>query len=204
MSGPRVILASGSVHRRALLERLQLEFDVLAPDVDESAVAGEQAAALASRLARSKASAVAARQAAAAASGAVVIGSDQVAECAGRRLGKPGTREAAVRQLALVSDREVRFHTAVHVRHSVTGAHAEHVDLTSVRFRPLSRATIEAYLDREPALDCAGAFKSEGLGITLVQAMQTDDPTALIGLPLIWLCQTLRDFGLALPAAPAA
>jgi septum formation protein len=181
-----------------LLERLQLPFSCQSPDVDESPRPAEPPAELARRLAAAKARAVAGRQADDAAP-AIIIGSDQVAECEGALLGKPGKRSSALQQLSQVSGKTVYFHTAVHVVHTASGAFEEHLDQTRVRFRALDPDTIERYLAREPALDCAGAFKSEGLGIALVEALCSDDPTALIGLPLIWLSGALRSFGLTVP-----
>jgi septum formation protein len=198
---PQLVLASGSAHRRALLDRLLIPYDWESPDIDETGNAGETAPALAARLAREKAEAVARRRGPGQAAGrCLVTGSDQVAECGGRHLGKPGSRARAAAQLRDVAGREVRFHTAVHVVDTTTGAARAHVDLTRVQFRALDSTLIEAYLDRENALDCAGAFKSEGLGIALIEHLETSDPTALVGLPLIWLCGALNALGLSVPA----
>ncbi|MBS0375092.1 MAG: septum formation protein Maf [Proteobacteria bacterium] len=188
---PALILASTSRYRRELLGRLGLDFEVEAPGVDEAALPGEAPAALAARLALAKAAAVAARH-----PGAVVIGSDQVAECAGRALGKPGTPAQAVRQLTDASGQVVIFHTAVAVARP--GAAPEtHTDRTRVRFRTLPRAEIERYVERDAPLDCAGSFRSEGLGVALFEAIETVDPTALVGLPLIWLAGALGRAGLS-------
>jgi septum formation protein len=187
---PPLILASTSRYRRELLERLRLPFTAESPAVDESALQGEAPAALAERLAEGKARAVAARHRA----HAVVIGSDQVAACAGRRLGKPGTPEKACEQLAAASGQVVVFHTAVAIVHDGTAQH--HRDETRVRFRTLSRAEIERYVELESPLDCAGSFKSEGLGIALFEAIESKDPTALVGLPLVWVAAALARAGL--------
>ncbi|AVQ06214.1 TPA: septum formation inhibitor Maf [Xanthomonas vasicola pv. zeae] len=187
---PRLILASTSAYRRELLSRLQLEFDTARPEVDEQAKPGETPSALASRLAAEKAAAVAARL-----PEALVIGSDQVADIEGEALGKPGTRERA--QLTTMSGRTVRFHTAVSLIGPERELHA--LDLTEVQLRTLTAAEIERYLDAEPALDCAGSFKCEGLGISLFDAIRSADPTALVGLPLIALARLLRQAGFQLP-----
>lgn len=186
---PPLVLASTSPYRRALLERLGLPFAVEAPRVDEGPRPGEAPAALARRLALAKARAVAARR-----PGALVIGSDQVAELEGRPLGKPGDRPRALAQLLALAGRRVAFHTGLAL---VGPGAAEQVDLVpyGVRFRPFGRAEAEAYLDREPAYDCAGAFRSEGLGIALVERFEGEDPTALVGLPLIRLCRMLEAAG---------
>ena len=191
MSVP-LILASTSRYRRELLARLRLPFDVARPEADESPLPGEAPAMLAMRLAAEKAAAVAARLPT-----AWVIGSDQCAELAGQPLGKPGTREAAIAQLRGMSGHAVRFHTAVCLRHGETCLQA--TDLTTVRFRSLSAAEIERYVDAEQPLDCAGSFKCEGLGISLFEAIDNHDPTALVGLPLIALSGLLRQAGFALP-----
>ena len=193
MTCPRLILASTSRYRRELLQRLRLPFDVAAPETDESALPGEPPQALARRLAAAKATAIASHM-----PGAWVIGSDQVAELDGIALGKPGTRDAAVSQLASMSGREVVFRTAVSVVHGDGRAfHAE--DATIVRFRGLDDAEIGRYVDAEQPFDCAGSFKSEGLGIVLFDAIVSQDPTALIGLPLIATAGLLRRAGYALP-----
>ena len=189
---PPLVLGSTSPYRRELLARFGVPFDVDRPEVDETPRPDEAPASLADRLAEAKARTIAARHPA-----ACVIGSDQVAELAGRPLGKPGSRENAIAQLTAMSGAEVHFHTAVCVIHAGT-AHAAR-DLTVVRFRTLSAAEIARYVDREQPLDCAGSFKSEGLGITLFNAIRTDDPTALVGLPLIATARLLRDAGFALP-----
>lgn len=189
-----LVLGSTSRYRRELLSRLALPFDVAAPDVDETPAAGEPPKALALRLALAKARAVAAQH-----PDAVVIGSDQVADLAGQPLGKPGTHERATLQLQQMRSQTVVFQTAVAVVCQATGF--EQVDLAPVRvqFRDLSDAEIERYLRAEQPYDCAGSAKSEGLGIALLDAIDSDDPTALIGLPLIRTCRMLRAAGLTLP-----
>ncbi|MFB9111398.1 Maf family protein [Xanthomonas arboricola pv. corylina] len=189
---PRLILASTSVYRRELLGRLRLDFSTARPEVDEQAQPGERPDALASRLAAEKAAAVAAQ-----APDAWVIGSDQVADLDGQALGKPGTLERAHAQLTAMSGRVMRFHTAVSLVGPGRAAHA--LDLTEVQLRPLTLAEIDRYLAAEPALDCAGSFKCEGFGISLFDAIRSQDPTALIGLPLIALARLLRQAGFEIP-----
>jgi septum formation protein len=191
-TAPRLILASTSPYRRALLERLGLAFEVVAPQVDEAPASGESPAALARRLARAKAHAVAAT-----APAAVVIGSDQVAELDGLPVNKPVTHEAARAQLRMLSGRTVRFHTAMTVMR-LDPAHAVDAEVvTDVRYRILDDAAIERYLLRDTPYDCAGSAKVEGLGIVLTEAIHGDDPTALVGLPLIALTGCLPGFGIA-------
>src|SRR5690606_31860718 len=193
MATGKLVLASTSPYRRELLARLQMPFDTARPEVDETPDPGAAPDALALRLARSNAEAIARHQ-----SDAWVIGSDQVAAFDGRSLGKPGGRAAAVAQLQAMSGRDVLFHTAV----AVLRGHETprlHLDTTRVHFRTLSQAEIERYVDAEQPYDCAGSFKSEGLGITLFDAICSDDPTALIGLPLIATTRLLREVGFALP-----
>jgi septum formation protein len=189
-----LVLGSTSPYRRDLLSRLGLAFDVVAPDVDEAPRAAESPEALARRLALAKARAVAAKR-----PDAVVIGSDQVADLDGEPLGKPGTHERAVAQLRRMSGRTVVFQTAVAVVCLSSGF--EQLDLAPVRvrFRELSDPEIEAYLRAEQPYDCAGSAKSEGLGIALLEAIDNDDPTALVGLPLIRTCRMLRAAGLKVP-----
>lgn len=188
-----LILASTSVYRRELLARLRLPFDCARPDVDESVLPAETPTEVALRLSVAKAQAIAARQ-----PGAVVIGSDQVAELDGRALGKPGGREGAIAQLAAMSGRAVRFRTGVCVQRAGDPPLSV-LDTTTVRFRTLSPGEIERYIDAEQPFDCAGSFKSEGLGITLFEAIETVDPTALVGLPLIATARLLRSAGFELP-----
>ena len=189
MTAKPLVLASGSRYRRALLDRLQLPYTVDPADIDETATDGESAVALALRLACDKARHVASRH-----PQAWVLGSDQVAALGDRQLGKPGTRERAAEQLRACASQTVRFVTAMALVQG-TACHT-HINITRVRFRALSDADIDHYLDRESALDCAGSFKSEGLGVTLIEHMHTEDPTALIGLPLIALGGELRRLGL--------
>ena len=191
---PRLILASTSRYRRELLERLRLPFDVARPDVNETALPGESPRDLSIRLAEEKARTVARQQA----EDAWALGSDQVAEVEGRALGKPGGREAAIAQLRTMSGRTVRFHTALCLAHADGRAFAG-TDLTEVHFRTLTDGEIERYVDAEQPFDCAGSFKSEGLGIVLFERIDNRDPTALIGLPLVATCTLLRKAGFALP-----
>jgi len=194
MSVPsRLILASTSMYRRELLARLRLPFDTQRPGTDETALPGEAPDALARRLARAKAADVAARH-----PGAWVIGSDQVAECDGRALGKPGGHEAATAQLASMSGKAVRFHTGLCLARDGQPP-LEAMDCTVVRFRELGDDEIERYLRAEQPYDCAGSFKSEGLGIGLFEAIENRDPTALVGLPLIATARLLREAGFRLP-----
>ncbi|HEY5804789.1 MAG TPA: Maf family nucleotide pyrophosphatase [Lysobacter sp.] len=188
-----LILASTSVYRRELLSRLRLPFETARPDSDETPLPGEAPADLAARLAQAKASAVAALH-----PGAWVIGSDQVAEFDGRPLGKPGGREAAIAQLAAMSGHSVRFHTGVCLMQAGRAPLLEQ-DLTVVEFRDLDASQIARYVDAEQPFDCAGSFKSEGLGISLFEAIESRDPTALVGLPLIATARLLRQAGFALP-----
>jgi septum formation protein len=196
---PALVLASTSVYRRELLSRLRLPFTVHAPDVDEAAQAGEAPAELAERLALAKARAVAAHHPA-----AVVIGSDQVAELDGQAIGKPGTHERAVEQLRAMRGRAVTFHTAVAVLRHDTGFEAVRRVPVTVRVRPLSEVEIETYLRLERPYDCAGSAKCETLGIALLDAIESEDPTALIGLPLIVTSALLRAAGLDVLATLAA
>ena len=187
----RLVLGSTSRYRRELMQRLCIPFDVAAPDVDETPQDHESPHDLACRLALAKARAVAALH-----PDAVVIGSDQVADLDGEPLGKPGTHERAVAQLQRMRGRTVVFQTAVAVVCQDTGF--AQTDLAAVRvvFRNLSDAEIEAYLRTEQPYDCAGSAKSEGLGIALLESINNDDPTALVGLPLIRTCRMLRAAGL--------
>lgn len=188
-----LILASTSPYRRALLERLGLPFQVLQPAASEDLLAGELPPDRAMRLSLAKAQAIAARH-----PEAVVVGSDQVAALGGRILDKPGSAANCREQLALLSGGTARFHTGCAVL-SATGQRFVHLDTTTVRFRLLSPIEIERYVQREKPLDCAGGFKAEGLGITLFESIESKDPTALIGLPLIWLAEVLRKVGFELP-----
>jgi septum formation protein len=185
---PQIILASTSRYRRELLARLGLPFTAQAPDVAEDAIEGETPEAMAARLAHAKARSIDAR-------GALVIGSDQVASLDGRLLRKPGTADVAVSQLRAAQGRTVQFHTAVAVIATDSGTTLAHVDRTEVRFRRLDDAALSTYVRLENPLDCAGSFKSEGLGIVLFDKITSDDPTALIGLPMIFVAHALRTLG---------
>ncbi len=192
MPRPDLVLASTSIYRRELLARLRLPFRVVPPEVDETPMEGEPPAALARRLALAKADAVAAQEPA-----AWVVGSDQVASADGREaIGKPGGHAAAVAQLRAASGRELCFHTAVALVNRRAGFSACELTETRVRFRRLDDATIERYLRLEPAYDCAGAARSEALGIALVERIRDDDPSALVGLPLVALCSLLARAGM--------
>ena len=188
---PALILASTSPYRRELLQRLRLPFDCIAPQVDETPQPGELAGALAQRLALEKAHAVAADH-----PGAVVIGADQVAALGGQTIGKPGNHARAVAQLQAMRGRSVLFHTAVAVVQQQTGFAQSALAVVQVQFRPLDDAQIEHYLRTETPYDCAGSAKCEGLGISLLAAIHSDDPTALIGLPLIHTCTLLGLVGI--------
>ncbi len=185
-----LILASTSVYRRQLLERLRLPFTVLASDVDETPLPHERPEQIACRLALAKAQSVAQLH-----PGAVVIGSDQVADLNGTPLGKPGNHARATVQLQTMRRQTVVFQTAVAVVCLETGFAQTELAQVSVQFRDLSDAQIEAYLQAEQPYDCAGSAKSEGLGITLLARINNDDPTALVGLPLIRTCQMLEAAG---------
>ena len=188
-----LILGSTSRYRRELLQRLHLPFEVVAPDVDETPLPGEAPSVLALRLALAKAHAVAQRH-----PNAVVIGSDQVADLAGEPLGKPGTHERAVAQLQRMRGQTVVFQTALAVVCLATGFAQQDLAPVRVRFRDLSDAEIDRYLRIEQPYDCAGSAKSEGLGIALLDAIDNDDPTALVGLPLIRTARMLRAAGVKL------
>jgi septum formation protein len=191
---PRLILASSSPYRRELLERLRVPFDVVSPDIDETPLAGESPEQTALRLSIAKARAVRA-------TGALVIGSDQVATFDGRQIGKPGTHEKAVAQLQAMRGRDVEFHSALCVLDSRTDRVQSADIVTRVRFRNYSDNEIEIYLRAETPYDCAGSAKAEGLGIALLDAIESDDPTALIGLPLIELSRMLRAAGFSILGA---
>jgi septum formation protein len=188
------VLASTSRYRRELLSRLVPDFAVVAPAVDETPAPGETPAMLAVRLAEAKARAVAASE-----PGALVIGSDQVAELDGRPIGKPGTAERARAQLAASAGRAVVFHTAVCLVDTRSGAVDAAIDRTVVVFRPLAADEIARYVAHEDPIDAAGGFKAEGAGIALFERIESTDPTALIGLPLIALSRLLRSAGFTLP-----
>ncbi len=184
-----LILASTSRYRSELLSRLGMPFEVRAPNTDETAVPGEEPARMAERLAAAKARSVDAEH-------ALVIGSDQVASLDGGLLRKPGTRAVALRQLEACQGRPVLFHTGVLLLDTASGRSWSHVDRTEVKFARLERSALERYLDIEQPYDCVGSFKAEALGVALFEHIESRDPTALIGLPLIWLAAALRSAGL--------
>lgn len=194
MPTPRLVLASTSIYRKQLLERLGIAFETARPDVDETPLNGETPVETANRLALAKAQAVAEHF-----PDALIIGSDQVAHRGNTRFSKPGTTKNAIAQLHEMSGQTITFHTAVCLYNSQTGhSQLEGVPIEA-RFRPLSEAEIIRYVEREQPLDCAGSAKSEGLGISLLEYMRGDDPTALIGLPLIALSRMLRTEGIQAP-----
>ena len=188
-----LVLASGSPYRAQLLARLRLPFRTASPDVDETPQPGEFPAALTRRLANAKADAIAL-----ASPGSWVIGSDQVADMEGRILGKPGDQASAVEQLTAMSGRTIHFHTSVCLR-SGGSRRLQALDITTVRFRVLRADEIARYVDAEQPFDCAGSFKCEALGISLFKEIQSRDPTALVGLPLIATADMLRAAGFAVP-----
>lgn len=190
----QLVLASTSIYRRQLLERFALPFVQTRPEVDETPFAGESPPATAARLAEAKARAVARSY-----PRALIIGSDQVAHIGNDTFGKPGTVDRAIAQLTRMSGQTVVFHTALCLHNAESGRSQIEAVPTEVRFRTLSRGEIERYVAAEMPLDCAGSAKSEGLGIALLDALAGEDPTALVGLPLIALARMLRDEGVALP-----
>jgi len=190
----KLVLASTSSYRRMLLERFQLAFETASPQVDESPLSHETPPATANRLAIEKARAVAAQY-----PDALIIGSDQVAHMENEIFGKPGTSERAIAQLRRMSGQTVIFHTALAVLNTRSGRIRSESVPTRVKFRDLTDEEITRYVDKEQPLDCAGSAKSEGLGIALLDSLSGDDPTALIGLPLIALSRMLRAEGLQLP-----
>ena len=192
-TNPPLILASSSIYRRELLERLRIPFKIISPQVDEVPLAGESTLNLALRLAHAKAAAVAKQHA-----NAWIIGSDQVADLCGAAIGKPGNFERALAQLQLMRGQTVTFHTALCL---MSGDTESTISVpTEVVFRNLSDDILESYLLAEEPYDCAGSAKSEGLGISLIESIKSDDPTALIGLPLIALSGLLRDAGFTIPS----
>jgi septum formation protein len=191
MPAPRqLVLASSSRYRQALLARLGRPFECASPEVDETPLPGEGTSRSALRLAEAKARAVAAKF-----PGALVIGSDQVASCGSMRLDKPGNHDNAVRQLTSLSGKAALFETALALLDEKDGTLRSRLVPCRVTFRPLSRELIEAYLRAEQPYDCAGSAKSEGLGIALIERIETDDPTSLVGLPLIALTEMLAEAG---------
>jgi septum formation protein len=189
-SNRRLVLGSTSPYRRDLLSRLRIPFEVVAPDVDETPLPSEAPREIALRLALAKAKAVGAAH-----PDAVVIGSDQVADLAGEPLGKPGTHQNAVAQLSRMSGQTVVFHTALAVVCVATGFEQLELAPVTVQFRELSADEIESYLRAEQPYDCAGSARSEGLGVALLHTIESDDPTALVGLPLIRTCRMIRAAG---------
>lgn len=193
-ASPPIILASSSQYRRGLLDRFLTEYRIVSPDLDESAEECADPGDLASTLARKKAEKVSSAD-----HDSIVIGADQLAVLDGMVLGKPGDHQKAVEQLLAASGKSVTFLTAVCVLDPVGRRRYEHVDRTEVRFRDFDRRLAEAYLRHDEPYDCAGSFKIEGAGFVLFEAVSTDDPTALIGLPMIWLSATLMELGCLLP-----
>jgi septum formation protein len=191
---PQLILASTSAYRRELLSRLALDFEVVAPEVSEEHQRGESPTDRALRLATAKAQAVSARH-----PHALVLGSDQVAACGAEVLDKPGDARRCREQLLRLSGHTAHFYTACVLLGASAGLHLAHVDTTTVVFRELSASEIDRYIARERPFDCAGGFRAEALGITLFDCIESQDPTALIGLPLIWLAGALRAAGFQLP-----
>ncbi len=193
-SSQPILLASSSNYRRGLLDRFLNDFQTVSPDVDESAADETDPLELATLLARRKAEAVSSSY-----REAVIIGADQLAVLEGRILGKPGDYQKAVEQLLAASGKSLHFLTAVCVLDPLGRHRYEHVDRTIVRFRQFDRRLAEAYLRHDEPYDCAGSFKIEGAGFVLFDSVTTDDPTALIGLPMIWLAARLRELGCLLP-----
>ena len=185
-SKPGIILASSSIYRRELLQRLHIDFDTCSPDIDESRKPEESPTQLVQRLSKEKAQVVASKN-----RNSIIIGSDQVAAIGDEILGKPGTVENAIYQLKMLSEKIVIFHTGLTIIDTRNQIVQTDDIQTKVTFRKLDDSLIQRYLEKEPALNCAGTFKSEGLGITLVKSIEQDDPTALIGLPLIRLTEML-------------
>lgn len=193
-SAPLIVLASASPYRRGLLDRFLDNFETVSPDIDESNPGDLSPSDLARYLARKKAETVVMNN-----RGALVIGADQLAVLDGKVLGKPGGHQQAVEQLLAASGKSVRFCTAVCILDPVGRSRYEHVDETTVQFRQFDRRLAEAYLRHDEPYDCAGSFKIEGAGFVLFDAVRTDDPTALIGLPMIWLSDVLLELGYLLP-----
>jgi len=193
MNDKALLLASSSPYRRQLLSRLRLEFTCISPNCDETPINNELATDLAARLALLKAETIAKLH-----PQALIIGSDQVVESDGELFGKPLNHAAAVAQLSKLAGKTVQFHTSLCLLNALSGQIQQAIETTAVTFKPLSQTTIEAYLKAEQPYDCAGAFKSEGLGSILFESIQSQDPTALIGLPLIRLCQFLENEGIKL------
>ena len=193
-SASAIVLASSSRYRRSLLDRFLDEFEAVTPDVDESNVDNLEPEALAAQLARKKAEAVSRNS-----QHALIIGADQLAILDDRVLGKPGTHQKAVEQLVAASGKAVRFITAVCMLDPNSRKRYEHIDTTIVRFRQFDRRLAEAYLRNDEPYDCAGSFKVEGAGFVLFESVKAEDPTALIGLPMIWVAGRLLELGYLLP-----
>lgn len=193
-TAPPILLASSSAYRRGLLDRFLNEYQTVSPDIDERNEDESEPAVLAATLARKKAEAVSSSH-----RDALIIGADQLAALDGRILGKPGDHQKAVEQLLAASGKSLQFLTAVCLLDPVTRTRFEHVDRTMVRFRQFDRRLAETYLRHDTPYDCAGSFRIEGAGFVLFESVRTDDPTALIGLPMIWLAGRLRDLGYLLP-----
>ncbi len=189
-----IVLASSSSYRRGLLDRFLDDYETVAPNVDETDDGTEPPEIFAARLAREKAEAVSSAH-----HDALIIGADQIAALEGQVLGKPGEHQKAVEQLLAASGKAVQFVTAVCVLDPVGRTRHEHIDRTTVRFRQFDLRLAETYVRHDEPYDCAGSFKIEGAGFVLFESVQTDDPTALIGLPMIWLAATLRQLGYLLP-----
>ena len=193
-SAPQIVLASASRYRQGLLDRFLDDYENVRPDIDESPQADEDPESLAGRLARKKAETVSSTN-----KDALIIGADQLAVLDGVVLGKPGDHPKAVEQLLAATGKVVTFLTAVCVLDPVTRRRYEHIDTTTVRFRQFDRRLADAYLRHDEPYDCAGSFKIEGAGFVLFESVTTDDPTALIGLPMIWLAGILKELGYLLP-----
>lgn len=193
-SAPTIILASSSQYRRGLLDRFLDSYETMTPDVDETNDQGLSPADLASHLARKKAEAIAINV-----RDALIIGADQLAVLDDQVLGKPGNHQKAVEQLLAAAGKSVTFLTAVCILDPVGRARFEHTDITTVHFRQFDRRLAEAYLRHDEPYDCAGSFKLEGAGFVLFDSVKTDDPTALIGLPMIWVADRLRQLGYLAP-----
>jgi len=189
-SAPAIVLASASRYRRSLLDRFLDEYEAVSPDIDESNAEGLSPKKLARRLARTKAETVSMQ-----ARDSLVIGADQLADLDGQVLGKPGDHQKAVEQLLAASGQTVTFRTAVCILDPVGRSRYEHIDKTTVHFRQFDRRLAETYLRHDEPYDCAGSFKIEGAGFVLFESVQTDDPTALIGLPMIWVSDVLLELG---------
>ncbi len=189
-----IVLASSSSYRRGLLDRFLDDYETVSPNVDETDDGTEPPESFAARLAREKAEAVSSTH-----HDALIIGADQIAVLDGQVLGKPGEHQKAVEQLLAASGKALQFLTAVCVLDPVGRTRHEHIDRTIVRFRQFDLRLVETYLHHDQPYDCAGSFKVEGAGFVLFESVQTDDPTALIGLPMIWLAATLRKLGYLLP-----